>query len=223
MKKENTIINVLGDSITKGSAASSPDRCFVSLLKKNFGFKKVNNFGVSGTRIARKRTPSSVAKYDECFLDRVEKMGDADIVIVFGGTNDWGHGDAPIGELNSTDEFTFCGAVNSLIKKLKTKYKDKLIFFITPLHRKNDYNVFGEGAKILPGESLDVYVSYLKRIVSLNGLPVLDVYDYSNYSSQETFFKEIISRDGVHPSDNGHKFLAEKICDFISRNINWEE
>ncbi len=35
---------------------------------------------------------------------------DADIIIVFGGTNDFGNGDAPFGEMSDRTPYTFYGA-----------------------------------------------------------------------------------------------------------------
>ena len=32
---------------------------------------------------------------------------DADVVVVFGGTNDFGHGDAKLGTFESRDPYTF--------------------------------------------------------------------------------------------------------------------
>ncbi len=218
MKAENLIVNVLGDSITEGSAASKPENCFVGLLKNKYGFKKVNGFGVGGTRIARKRVPSAVAKYDECFLDRFEKMGDADIVIVFGGTNDWGHGDCLLGNTDDEDEYIFCGAVNSLINKLQARYPNSYVFFITPLHRKNDENVFGEGRKTVQSAPLSAYVDALRSVLEKRGIPYLDLFNDADMCDPSTLFEKILFRDGVHPCDYGHSLIAEKIVKFLAKN-----
>ena len=89
------IINVLGDSITEGAAASSEDKTFVSTLARLLNCK-VNNYGISGSRIAKQLVPSAEPRFDLFFGSRVKDLVPADLVIVFGGTNDYGHGDAPI-------------------------------------------------------------------------------------------------------------------------------
>lgn len=38
---------------------------------------------------------------------------DADIIIVFGGTNDFGNGDAPFGEMSDRTPYTFYGRINA--------------------------------------------------------------------------------------------------------------
>ena len=42
----------------------------------------------------------------------------ADAVVVFGGTNDFGHGDAPLGKPSDRDPSTFYGACHYLMNGL---------------------------------------------------------------------------------------------------------
>ena len=111
-------IYFLGDSITQGAGASCEQTKYVNVVGQILGCE-VRNYGEGGTRIAKQTVPSQESIYDRDFLTRADGMeDDADLVFVFGGTNVYGHGDAELGSLESTDEYTFCGAVNSLIKKL---------------------------------------------------------------------------------------------------------
>ena len=104
-------INFLGDSITEGCCATAPELGYVEALKRTCGLASVRNFGIGGTRIARQRIPSEEPKYDRDFGSRIAEMDpDADIVIVFGGTNDHGHGDAPLGTDSDRTPDTFWGA-----------------------------------------------------------------------------------------------------------------
>lgn len=59
---------------------------------------------------------------------------DADLIYVFGGTNDFGT-DVKLGEFDDSRENTFCGALNILCEGLSQKYSAKTIVFITPLYR----------------------------------------------------------------------------------------
>lgn len=215
---KNIRINVLGDSITRGSAASTYENAFVSLLKDRFA--TVTPYAIGGTRIARKRTPSINPVFDECFLDRFEEMGEADVVIVFGGTNDWGHGDCLLGEPTDEDEYTFYGALNSLMNKLKAKYKDAFVFFVTPLHRRNDDSLYGEGQRTPPVAPLSAFVERILAAAKAHGFAVLDLFNDKDMQPGERFFAEIVSPDGLHPSDIGHKMIADKMTDFINENVN---
>ena len=123
----------LGDSITQGAGASCPEERYVDVVGELLACEALN-FGVGGTRIARQTTPSQESIYDEDFLKRSEGMPlDADMVFVFGGTNDYGHGDAEMGNMDSKDVYTFCGAVNVLIETLSKKYGKENLCFILPL------------------------------------------------------------------------------------------
>ena len=58
MKLEGMRIDFLGDSITEGAGTSGPDKVFHQVMKEKYNLKAAYNYGVSGTRIARQRTPS---------------------------------------------------------------------------------------------------------------------------------------------------------------------
>ena len=109
-------INFLGDSITYGVGASSPEKCFVSRVSALTG-AETDNYGISGTRIARQSRPSADKTFDYDFLMRSEVMDkNADFVFVFGGTNDYGHGDVRGGGTGEKTPYTFLGAVSSVIE-----------------------------------------------------------------------------------------------------------
>ena len=78
----------------------------------------VKGYGVSGTRIAVQKKEINEA-WNENFIERAKRMDkNADIVCVFGGTNDYGHGDAPIGNIGDDNPATFYGALNTLFRYL---------------------------------------------------------------------------------------------------------
>ena len=55
MKLTNKIVSFLGDSITEGVGVSNIELYrFDNLIKQRCGCKRVNNYGISGTRIAHK-------------------------------------------------------------------------------------------------------------------------------------------------------------------------
>ena len=123
-------IDFLGDSITEGCGTSGPGYCFADLLASEYGILTVNH-GISGTRIARQRVPSDEPRFDLDFCSRVPELdSDADVIMVFGGTNDFGHGDVPLGTINDRDNTTFYGALHVLYRQLWEKYPTATI---TPL------------------------------------------------------------------------------------------
>ncbi len=208
LKGKNIVF--LGDSITQGSGASSPKKCYVSVFEKITKVKKVYNCGIGGTRIARKTVPSETPVHDQDFVSRFPMLPDnADLVVVFGGTNDYGHGDAKIGTFESRDPYTFYGACHLLFEGLASKYCGKPIVVLTPLHRAN------EQEKNSTGHILKDYVKVLKEVAEYYAFPVLDLYAVSGMQPAVPLIKEKLMPDGLHPSDAGHQILAEKIKSFL--------
>ena len=74
MELKNKKVLFLGDSITEGTGASSPETCYVSVFGKISG-AEVKNYGIGGTRIARQRRKSVKERHDKDFLLRVDGYG----------------------------------------------------------------------------------------------------------------------------------------------------
>ena len=211
MKTDNLIINFLGDSITQGCGASSFEKGFVALLKDALNLKEARNYGVGGTRISRQ--DGGDVSYNEDFCQRAEKMEDADAIVVFGGTNDYGHGTSPMGEFSDRTNYSFYGALHCLSQMLIKKYTGKPIIFMTPIHRKEEVNG-GEGAKF-GNHTLYDYVCAIKEVARYYAIPVLDLYSVSMIQPQEEYIREALCPDGLHPNDAGHRLIADRVKGFI--------
>ena len=213
---ENVKICFLGDSITEGAGASCRENCFVSVFGRKTG-AVVKNFGIGGTRIARKETPSNNPKYDQCFLDRVDQLDeDADAVVVFGGTNDFGHGNGKLGTPSdpATEEYTFYGAMRSLCLRLIRRYPTKPIVFLTPLHRKSEDATVNE-IKI-PCRPLCDYVAVIREVCAEYSIPVLDLFAAAGIQPKIEEQRAAYCPDGLHPNDRGAELLADKIIAYFS-------
>ena len=206
LKLKGKKVYFLGDSITAGVGVSAYDKSYVSVFAKLSG-AKVENYGISGTRIA-KQTEKTQEQCDRDFVGRVDEMKEnADVVVVFGGTNDFGHGDAEVGDFNSRSEYTFYGAMHSLCMKLLNKYPLAHIVFVTPLHRETEdakINSRGKAVKL----PLAGYVSIIKEIAAYYGLPVLDLFSESGIQPRIETIKNLYMPDGLHPSDLGAERIA---------------
>lgn len=193
----------LGDSITEGCGTTAPNKSFHQIMWAKYGMKLAFNAGIGGTRIAKRTVPSDYHKIDLYYASRVEILPkDADAVIVFGGTNDYGHGDAKIGNIDDTDVYTFFGALNTLYKNLKDKYADAKIIFMTPLKRVNETEPHLPENKVL----FD-FVEAIRIFTAKNNIPLIDLYDSDIFDPYDAEFVP----DGLHPNDNGHAVMAEYI------------
>lgn len=216
MELKGKKINFLGDSITEGAVASCTENCYVSMVEKMTG-AVCRNYGIGGTRIARQQVPTC-EKHDKDFPSRVEEMDpDADIVVVFGGTNDYGHGDASLGMFNDNTVNTFYGALHVLYTSLIEKYPESKIVILTPLHRANETNLRGDGSKTRDYATLKAYVDMIRTVAEHYSLPVLDLWKTSGLQPNIPIIQEKYMPDGLHPNDAGHKKLAEKIVNFLER------
>ncbi len=212
MKTENLVINFLGDSITYGVGTSSPDKVFVELLKNELNLREARNYGVSGTRISR-QNDGDIA-YIEDFCLRAENMDDADAIVVFGGTNDFGHGTSPLGQFSDCTNYSFYGALHCLAQLLIKKYTCKPIIFMTPLHRRDEVNG-GYGAK-QGNHTLYDYVKAIKEVAQYYAIHVLDLYSISMIQPQVDYVKERFCPDGLHPNDDGHRLIADRVKGFMN-------
>lgn len=206
-------INFLGDSITEGGIVTAPERMFVEVMGRNCNLAANRNYGISGTRIARQQVPSEDLSFDQYFSSRSGKMDpDADIVVVFGGTNDYGHGDAPIGTKEDRTADTFYGACHELFTLLPKQFPAAKIVVLTPLHRlKEDTPINAVGTVLLD------YVKIIRELAAQYGLPLLDLYETSAIQAHIPELAEKYTTDGLHPNDLGHAVLAEEIAAFLQQ------
>lgn len=177
MDLKNKTAIFLGDSITEGAGTSCEENRYYCILKRKYGLKETIGYGVGGTRFAIQSVPSEIESYDQYFSLRADKMKmSADIVVIFGGTNDYGHGDAPLGEFSDRTPYTFYGACHELFTKLIEKYPESVIVVVTPLHRVDEIKPREEGRKKAEVASLSVYVDIIKEVARYYSLPVCDLY-----------------------------------------------
>lgn len=208
MELRNAIINVLGDSITEGYGTSAPEHIYHAVLGRALGAAQVRNYGISGTRLARQREPDSVSA---AFVDRYTQMReDADLVLVFGGTNDYGHGDAPFGAMEDRTPETFCGACHILFRGLIEKYPRSQIVILTPLQR-----LGGTAPSSHTGLPLLAYVDAIREIAAFYSLPVLDLYREAGICPDIAVHRELYCPDGLHPNDDGSARIARRLEAFL--------
>ena len=217
MELKGKKIAFLGDSITEGYGTTGEDATFWRILGRETG-AQVFGYGIGGTRIAPLLNPAAddPAMWGKDFCTRVDTMiPDADIVVVFGGTNDFGHGDVPFGDQTDREPTTFCGAAHTLCRKLLERYPAGQIVIMTPTHRLDEQdrglNAFG----IRRCGILIDYVRAIRETAEYYSIPVLDLYRVSGIQPAVEEMKVRYMPDGLHPNDAGHVKIAEKLIGFL--------
>ena len=214
MNLENKKIIFLGDSITQGCGATTGKMGYVETLKRLANLREVVNCGIGGTRIAKQTVPSVEAHWDWDFVSRVEAMdADVDAVVVFGGTNDFGTGDAPFGKMGDTSNDTFCGACYMLMKLLLEKYPATPVVFATPLHRVGENTTIDENGR--ERKALSEHVDVIRKTAEQFSVPVLDLYAKSGMQPEIDKQNEYYFADGLHPNDTGHLRIAKLMAAFL--------
>lgn len=221
MELKGLKINFLGDSITEGVGASSGNTVYHAVLKREVGLAEARNYGISATRFALQKGTKVRPKDNyvdvNSFCERFDKMDDdADVVVVFGGTNDYGHGDAAIGTFSDRTPDTFYGACHYLFSGLIKKYIGKTIVIMTPLHRTGEDEV--PETKI-DGDygTLKDYVNIIREVAEYYSLPVLDLFATSGLQPAIKEIQENYLPDGLHPNDNGNVVISQKLKKFLEQ------
>ena len=187
-------------------------KCYVSQVAELSG-AICRNYGISGTRIAKQNTPSENTRFDLYFASRIDEMeSDADIVVVFGGTNDFGHGDVPLGAMSDRTPDTFYGGLH--YRQLIEKYSESIIVVLTPSHRQNEENPCGD-CKPEPIAPLKTYVNIIREVAEYYSLPVLDLFATSGIQPAIKSMRLKYMPDGLHPNDAGHRIIAKKVVAFL--------
>lgn len=217
MELKGKIIDFLGDSITEGVGVSDiENNRYDHVIERRCGLKAVYNYGVGGSRLAHQIKPSDKPRHDLCFCGRAYDLNrEADIIVVFGGVNDYLHGDAPVGKEGDDTPATFYGAVEWLMSFLQTEYADKVIVFLTPAHCCLDQAPSGNPAKQADAMPLAEYINVIKKAGIRHGIPVLDMYEELGLDPNIPEHMEEYAPDGLHFNDKGHSVIAEKIIQLL--------
>lgn len=215
-------VNFLGDSITEGTGVSNLTSCrYDNRLAVMCQLSAVNNYGIGGTRLAHQIHPSEKPRHDLCFCGRAFNMdASADMVIVYGGVNDYIHGDAPFGKLGDTTPATYCGGVYFLMNYLRENYEDKPVIFMTPARsyfRKevDDLAPSAHARKLPGGKPLLAYVDVILETAQKFDIPVLDLYRNLGLDPHEPECYNTYTIDGLHFNDAGHAVIAQRLKEFI--------
>ena len=206
----------VGDSITSGRNTT---KTYHSYLEDMGVFKSVRALGVGGSCIS---TQSDYGLEKKPLAQRYTTIPSADLIVIFMGTNDYGH-ETPLGTISDTSDVSFYGALNVVVTGLREKHPNSRLVFITPLHRfgfgKSDllgtkftYDNLPNGC----GHSLEDYVNAIKAVSEKNSIPVIDLFTLFPFTPENSDDKVRYFPDGLHPNTAGHELLAEMIFDQLA-------
>lgn len=199
----------LGDSITEGCGISGPEFLYWRQFGKKTGAEVYGN-GIGGSRIAPQRFPSNDTRLERYFASRVDEMiPDADVAVVFGGTNDFGTGDAALGTITDRTDDTFYGACHLLVQKLIDKYPEATVVLMTPLHRLSEDEALYNELGVRRVGPLSLYVQAIRDVAEFYGLPLVDLFADCPIQPRFETMRQKYMPDGLHPNDLGSAMVAD--------------
>lgn len=225
MNFEGKTIAFLGDSITEGVGV---EEClefrYDNVVKRRCKLKKALNYGISGTRLAHQQKPSEKPRYDLCFCGRAYDIDkNADAIVVYGGVNDYIHGDAYFGEMTDDTPETFCGAVEFIMNLLSELYPNAQKVFITParcVHGTNHYERPSDReCKKSDAKPLKAYVDVIAEKGKKHNIPVLNLYEELPIDPGIEEDRETYTVDGLHFNKYGQEALGNLLTEFL-QNLN---
>ena len=205
-------VGFLGDSITQNAE-------YVNSYASLTGCTAMN-YGVSATHMARKNSSDTNA-FERRYTSMAKNL---DMVIVFGGTNDFGHtATAEFGAFTDgpkTAKYTFYAGLHRLFKGLHDRYPKIPVVIMLPIHHGTEIDVpeyiinsdksFTEGTNPTTGKTFREYVNAIREVAAFYSLIVLDAYSYSGLSPMTEIGAEnrVFFRDGLHLNAAGGERLA---------------
>ena len=118
----------VGDSITAGTGTT---KTYHEYLKEILGFGSVENKGIAGSCIGIKSNYSST---NTPLISRYTTIPDAELIVIFMGTNDFGHA-TPLGTVNDSTDISFYGVLNVILPSVKEAHPYSQLVVMTPIHR----------------------------------------------------------------------------------------
>ena len=198
----------VGDSITAGTGTT---KLYYQFLEETLGFSSVTAMGVAGSCIS---AYSDYGTSNQPLINRYQNIPSADLIVIFMGTNDYGH-ETPLGSMEDTQDGTFYGALNTIVPNLVETHTSSKIVFVTPLHR------YGFGTSVIlgtqftsddvangVGATLGDYVDALKTVCANNGVSVIDLYAECTLDPADAETRATYMPDGLHPNAAGHEVIA---------------
>ena len=201
----------LGDSITRGThiddngawAVAQPN--FSQVLAEGLSADELVCLGLNGVSVSR----TSTTNPDAALSILCDEAIGGDIVVIAGGTNDYGTSVA-LGKPTDREDNSFYGGLHVLYTKIRENNPKAKVFVVLPIRRKNENN------KNEAGHILDDYRAAICSTAKAFGYTLIDgrnvPIDPENAEQARAYI-----RDGLHPNTKGHALYGEYLITQIKK------
>ena len=158
---------------------------------------------------------SMVTKHPACLIpsysasdERTSSLGKGyvhpDVIMVFMGVNDWGHGMRPRAE-GTGDLTVFSTAYGIMLDKLRENYPEAEIWCLTLPFTKKESGSFSFPYRY-SGVHIEEYSEVIRSLASERGHLVAELFDEGD---------PIATLDGFHPTREGMERIAERVLNAV--------
>ncbi len=200
----------IGDSIIYGLGEERfdptlPRLSYSGRLEQKFDMTVIN-VGDSGARVSQTGSSGYI-------IDGVSKWtyeNDPDMIIMHAGGNDARYCDeVPMGTVDSTDIYTFCGGLNKLFRVTRSKYPNADIFYVSYFYiAENKGNI----------SKMEPYYELAKQICEKWGVHYIDLHGnaelkaklYPNSLTDRTYMPDLL-----HPNAAGYDIITPYLIEAL--------
>jgi hypothetical protein len=223
----------LGDSITANGSSYATEDGRTGSAWREFVAQELEladtiyNCGVGGSRVSGS---TGNAMWEDDRIDAIPV--DSDIIFFNGGMNDW-RSNVALGTIDDTDTNTFYGALNTIVKKLYSRFATKLIVFMTTTFGVDKVagNDYPESGLITNSKGLTTYdyAKCIKEVAERNGILCVDLYalcGWNKYNAAVYVNTEGDVETGnswIHPNREGGKRITTAILSVLKNYQPYEE
>jgi lysophospholipase L1-like esterase len=196
----------------EGASTVSPYYSWAERSATLMGFRYDN-------RAIEKSTVASQDDPGKSIYDRGREMHyyGYDVVVICVGANDYGK-DMPLGSVQNTDPYTYCGALNAMILQIRTESPRADIVLTVPQERKksgDNLNVYGYNQKNGRGNTLQDYHDATTRIAANNGCYLFDT-RIGVVTSKNV---EQMTSDHIHPVRAMHRKYGDAFVKMMTDEL----
>jgi len=221
-----TTISIMGDSIStyfgmnpegysvfydefnlfRNYMTSVEDTWWAKVLKYLDAEICVNN-SYSGSRVSGLAFPSASSDERTSFLHTGDKR--PDIILIYIGFNDFGYG-VPLTSDKADSHESFYESYRDMLNKIKNNYPESRIVCATLLRGCLMRDPKWEFPETWQGIPFAEYNNMIKKAASEMKIELADLCAYE---------KRYATKDGTHPTKEGHATIAELWIKYLSENV----
>ena len=196
-----------GDSVTEQNKWQS----FVSSYFNCSFYNK----GVGGTTVTQINSSTNHMSGDT----RIETIPtDSDVVLVFGGHNDWSYASINIGDIKTdalSENTSFKSAFALMLKKIQTRCPNAKIITMTPVGGRTEEASTNQDKQFYIRDlCMSDFANAVKEVSAYYGIPCIDINANSgiNTLNHTTYIADLI-----HPNLEGGKLIANEVINGLKR------